>query len=111
MTLLVCQSILGDLMSPSLNMFLFLLGSLTSGEEPAFLGKGSPTWWFQEDEDSYHRFSVEKVYAMSRQTLFLVAKVRFFCLTLSRSPVLFFRFLGQLTPYSCTSSRRNDQVH
>ncbi|KAF9516682.1 hypothetical protein BS47DRAFT_1390518 [Hydnum rufescens UP504] len=50
-------------------------GSLTSGEEPALLGKGRPSWWFQEEEGSYHRFSIEKVYGMSRQSLFLIAKV------------------------------------
>jgi len=59
-------------------------GSLTSGEEPALLGKGRPAWWFQEEEGSYHRFSIEKVYGMSRQSLFLVAKVSSL-LTRSRS--------------------------
>lgn len=52
------------------------IGSLTSGEESFFLGAGRPAWWFEEDEWSYHRFSVEKVFAMSRQAIFLVAKVR-----------------------------------
>ena len=62
------------------------LGSLTTGEEPTYLGHGRPSWWFTDDDWSYHQYSVEKLFAMSRESLFLVAKV---CLP----ELLFFAFI------------------
>ncbi len=51
-----------------------VFGSLTTGREPTYLGHDSSDWWLDGDEWSYHKYSVEKVFAMSRICLNLVAK-------------------------------------
>ncbi|KZT52098.1 hypothetical protein CALCODRAFT_502684 [Calocera cornea HHB12733] len=50
-------------------------GSLTTGEPPTILAPGSEDWWFDGDKSSYHLFSVEKVFGMSRAMIELVARV------------------------------------
>ncbi|KAF8332083.1 fungal-specific transcription factor domain-containing protein [Cantharellus anzutake] len=50
-------------------------GSLTTGEEPAYLGHGDVRWWLDGDDWNYHKYSVEKKFGMSRTCIHLVAKV------------------------------------
>ena len=52
-------------------------GSLTSGEVPTLIGPGQNDWWFDTSGMStYHRYSVEQVFGMSRSMIALVATVR-----------------------------------
>lgn len=52
-----------------------VFGSLTTGQEPTYLGNDNSDWWLDGDDWSYHKYSVEKVFAMSRTCLNLVGKV------------------------------------
>lgn len=53
-----------------------VFGSLTTGQEPTYLGNDNSDWWLDGDDWSYHKYSVEKVFAMSRTCLNLVGKAR-----------------------------------
>ncbi|KAF8332036.1 fungal-specific transcription factor domain-containing protein [Cantharellus anzutake] len=52
-----------------------VFGSLTTGEEPAYLGHGDVRWWLDGNDQNYHKYSVEKTFAMSRMCIHLVANV------------------------------------
>jgi hypothetical protein len=52
-----------------------VFASLTSGEPPSLLGRGKSEWWFDGDKQSYHKYSIEQLYGMSRGMIDMVAKV------------------------------------
>jgi hypothetical protein len=74
-------------------LYLPYSGSLTSGEEPTLLGHGNTDWWygfipwysyvahltaslrFDGDISTYHFFSVEKMFGVSRKIIAQVARV------------------------------------
>lgn len=59
---------------PSLTNAL-IKASFTSGEPPSLLGRGKSEWWFEGDTHSYHRYSIEQLYGMSRGMIDMIARV------------------------------------